>query len=76
MFNRMYSAEDEIRFSLFKFKTNKYPRPALDWQYVIHKVRAGEPYGFRARLVWKAFQSADDCRLEYERWRAGLAKNP
>ena len=72
MFDKSYSAEDEIRFSLFKFKLNKFPRPACDWQYVIHKVQAGHEYGFRARLVWKKFVSADDCRHEYERWAAQL----
>jgi hypothetical protein len=71
MFDRMYTPRDEIRFSLFKFKTRKFPRPAFDWQYVIHRVEAGQEYGFRARAVWKKFVSADDCRLEYERWAAG-----
>ena len=75
MFDRMYTPRDEIRLSLFKFKTRKFPRPAFDWQYVIHRVEAGQEYGFRARAVWKKFVSADDCRQEYERWAAGLAKS-
>ncbi len=70
MFDRAYTARDEIRFSLFKFKLAKFPRPACDWQYVIHRVEAGQDYGFRARLVWKPFVSAEDCRQEYERWVA------
>ncbi len=72
MFDRAHSAEDEIRFSLFKFKLPKLARPAWDWQYVIHHVEANREYGFRARLVWKEFVSADDCLDEYERWQKNL----
>lgn len=68
MFDRGHTPRDEIRFSLFKFKVPKFPRPALDWQYVIHRVEPETDYGFRARLVWKKFISAADCRDEYERW--------
>ena len=46
----LHAAEDEIRFSLFKFKITELARPAWDWQYVIHQVEAGREYGFRARL--------------------------
>jgi hypothetical protein len=70
MFDRTYSPEDEIRFSLFKFKLPRHPRPAWDFQYVIHKVAAEKQYGFRGRLVWKKFQNADDCRNEYLNWAA------
>jgi hypothetical protein len=73
MFDKAYSPRDEIRFSLFKFKVPKFPRPACDWQYVIHNVQADQEYGFRARLVWKPFVSPDDCRQEYDRWSAQLA---
>jgi hypothetical protein len=72
MFDRSYSAEDEIRFSLFKFKVPRRPRPAWDFQYVIHKVEAGRPHGFKGRLIWKKFISAEDCQSEYDRWRARL----
>jgi hypothetical protein len=68
MFDRMYRAEDEMRFSLFKFKVPRHPRPAWDFQYVIHKVEAGKTYGFQGRLVWKKFISAEDCLEEYRRW--------
>jgi hypothetical protein len=70
MFDRTYSPEDEIRFSLFKFKLPRHPRPAWDFQYVIHKVVAEKQYGFRGHLVWKKFQNADDCRNEYLKWAA------
>jgi len=73
MFDRAYTAEDEIRFSLFKFKLPKHPRPAWDWQYVIHKVVAGREYGFRARLAWTRFVNREDCLLEYQQWAKGLS---
>jgi hypothetical protein len=53
MFDKMHSEEDEFRFSLFKFKLPKAPRPAWDFQYVIHKMQEGKEYGFKARMVWK-----------------------
>jgi hypothetical protein len=75
MFDRAYTERDEVRFSLFKFKLPKFPRPAWDWQYVIHRVQQDQTYGFRARLVWKPFVSPEDCLAEYERWAAGLARS-
>ncbi|MBI2948467.1 MAG: hypothetical protein HYY23_12555 [Verrucomicrobia bacterium] len=74
MFDRIWSAEDEIRFSLFKFKVPRHPRPAWDFQYVIHKVEAGKSYGFRGRLVWKKFISPEDCQEEYAKWSGGKSK--
>ncbi|MCA9099343.1 MAG: hypothetical protein KDA36_13195, partial [Planctomycetaceae bacterium] len=74
MFDRDYSPEDEIRFSLFKYKVPKHPRPAWDFQYVVHKLETGKEYGFRGRLVWKKFVDEGDVVREYESWRAGLGK--
>lgn len=68
MFNTSFTKKDEIRFSLFKFKLNKFPRPAWDFQYVIHKVENGKEYGFKGRLVWKKFISPEDCINEYLTW--------
>lgn len=76
MFDRMHSTDDEIRFSLFKFKVPRHPRPAWDFQYVIHKVLEDHSYGFKGRLVWKQFVSPEDCQDEYRRWRATLSKEP
>jgi len=71
MFDREYSTEDEIRFSLFKFKVrNGQKRPAWDFQYVIHEVEPGKQYGYQGRLVWKPFVSYEDCLKEYEQWEA------
>ena len=72
MFDRMYGPDDEIRFSLFKFKLPRHPRPAWDFQYVIHRVTADRTYGFKGRLIWKKFVSADDCLAEYQRWKNSL----
>jgi hypothetical protein len=70
MFDRSVSLEDEIRLSLFKFKLPKNPRPAWDFQYVIHKVVTGKEYGFRGRLVWKPFVDEKDVIDEYATWTA------
>ena len=72
MFDRLHSERDQIRFSLYKFKLPQHPRPAWDFQYVINKVESGTEYGFRGRLVWKKFVSAEDCLDEYKRWAAVL----
>ena len=74
MFDRAWSAEDEIRFSLFKFKVgDQVRRPAWDFQYVIHRVEEGKEYGYRGRLIWKRFVSPEDCLQEYETWVRSLA---
>lgn len=72
MFDRMHTEQDEIRFSLFKFKVPRRPRPAWDFQYVIHKVEKNRPYGFKGRLIWKKFVSAEDCQEEYRNWQRSL----
>ncbi|HPD29606.1 MAG TPA: hypothetical protein PLL20_06405 [Phycisphaerae bacterium] len=73
MFDRAYTPADELRFSLFKFKLDKFPRPAWDFQYVIHPVEQDREYGYRARAVWKKFISPEDCLAEYESWARSMA---
>jgi hypothetical protein len=68
MFDKTWTEEDEVRFSLFKFKLPRRPRPAWDFQYVLRQLHKGKEYGFKARLVWKKFVSPDDCLKEYARW--------
>ena len=75
MFDRSFSEEDEIRLSLFKFKLPKNPRPAWDFQYVIHKVVTGKEYGFRGRLAWKPFVDETDVINEYALWTANAPES-
>ena len=75
MFDRMHSPADEIRFSLFKFKLDRFPRPAWDFQYVIHKIEPDKEYGYRARVAFKKSVSPEDCLREYQTWSASL-KHP
>ena len=70
MFNKTFSQDDQIRFSLFKFKVPRHPRPAWDFQYVINKVEKDREYGFKGRLVWKRFVSPQDCLREYQKWQS------
>jgi hypothetical protein len=72
MFDKTWTDEDEIRFSLFKFKVPRFPRPAWDFQYVIRKVEGGREYGFKARLAWKKFVSPRDCLDEYRHWAGSV----
>jgi hypothetical protein len=74
MFDRAWTPRDEIRFSLFKFKLQKWPRPAWDLEYVIHQVQEDQEYGFNARLVWKRFVSRQDCLDEYMRWAKSASR--
>lgn len=72
MFDRMVTARDEIRFAMYRFQVKaESRRPAWDFQYVIHQVEADRGYGFRGRMIWKKFTSAEDCEAEYERWQSG-----
>ena len=71
-FDRAMTERDEIRFSLFKFKLGKWPRPAWDFQYVIREIDAESTYGFCGRLIWKPWVSAEDCYAEYRKWRRSI----
>jgi hypothetical protein len=72
LFNKTFTLDDQIRFSLFKFTVPKYPHPAWDFQYVINKIEKDKEYGFEGRLVWKRFINAQDCLREYEKWRSEM----
>ncbi len=74
MFDRAHTPIDEIRLSLFKFKLKKVPRPAWDFEYVVHQVVEGREYGYKARVVFKKYISPEDCLNEYERWAKSLAR--
>lgn len=68
MFDKGEEANEDVRFSLFKFKLKQFPRPAWDFQFVVRELEALKKYGFVGRLVWKRFVSAEDCAMEYEQW--------
>ncbi len=75
MFDRLVTAADQIRFSLYKFKLPKHPRPAWDFQYVVNRMQSGKECGFQGRLVWKKFVSLADCLREYETWSSDSASD-
>ena len=68
MFDKGEEANEEMRFSLFKFKLKQFPRPAWNFQFLVRELEALKKYGFVGRLVWKRFVSAEDCAMEYEQW--------
>ncbi len=76
MFDKAHTPVDEMRLSLFKFKLPQHPRPAWDFQYVVHRVEENREYGFRGRLVWKKFVSPADCLEEYQTWAKNLPAAP
>ncbi|QDU43186.1 hypothetical protein Mal52_16580 [Symmachiella dynata] len=76
MFDKAHTPVDEMRLSLFKFKLPQHPRPAWDFQYVVHRVEENREYGFRGRLVWKKFVSPADCLEEYQTWAKNLPADP
>ncbi|MGH0033024.1 MAG: hypothetical protein ACQGVC_24810 [Myxococcota bacterium] len=65
MFDRLATAEDEIRFALFRFRPGF---PAWDFGYVVRDTRSGV-CGFDARVVYKPFVSAGDVEDEWRAWR-------
>ena len=79
MFDRAWSAEDEIRMSVFRAHRRRIRgledqlHPAWDFAYLIKNIAEGRSYGFKARLVWKKFVSPEDCLKEYESWASRAA---
>ena len=73
MFNKAWTDEGEIRFSPFKFKLPKRPRPAWDFQYVIHNAAEPQPKRGTAILAvrtgrmpvppgaWKIFAAREEA---------------
>ena len=67
----MFDREEPIRLARWNWTGNPH-WPAWDWQFVIRDPKAGTPYTYRARMVFKPFAGPDDVMAEYERWRAAL----
>jgi hypothetical protein len=73
----MFDHTSSVRFAMWNFicdaSGNPDPHsPAWDWQYVIRNPIIGQPYGYRARMVYKPFVDRADVEKEYEDWRAQL----
>jgi len=43
--------------------------PAWDFQFLVRDFRTNQPYGYRARLVYRPFIGPDDVLDEFRRWR-------
>ena len=70
----MFDQTLPIRFAMWNFfrddAGNADPHsPAWDWQYVIRSPTPGSTYGYRCRILYKPFVSADAVRADYEAWR-------
>jgi len=73
----MFDRKEPIRLALWNFIKNAAGEfdphsPAWDWQFVIRDPEPGTTYGYRARVVYTPFTSADDIRTMYEEWAAAL----
>jgi hypothetical protein len=71
----MFDQSESIRFALWNFIKDEGGNsdahsPAWDWQFVVRNPQVGRTYGYRARLVIKAFEGPEDVEREYEAWRA------
>jgi len=67
----MFDRAGEIRFSQSPNGGGE-TNPAWDFQFLARNVRAGTPYGFRARVAYKPFVGFDDAAGEFRRWRGQL----
>lgn len=72
MFDRLYEADEEIRFTVMRWLLDERPSPAWDFTYVARDLYDGKQVGFRARLIWKPWVSRDDVEAEYWSWQATL----
>lgn len=71
MYLMMFDQAEPMRFVMFDFSGDVH-QPVWDWQYVIHRPVPGRNYGYRARLVYKPLQGAEDAANEYVTWLKGL----
>ncbi len=77
----MFDQTESIRFAMWNFIRDAQGAPdphspAWDWHFVVREPAVNQPYGYRARMLYKPFVDRDDVRLEYERWRASLPARP
>ena len=69
----LFDQTKSIRFAMWNFFQNEDGEPdthspAWDWQYVIMNPRAGQSYGYRARVVIKPFRGEAQVWDEYRKW--------
>jgi len=73
----MFDQAPSIRFAMWNFIRNPEGNPdthspAWDWQFVIRSPERGGTYGYRARVLYKPFESRDAVLEDYETWRREL----
>ncbi|MCL4693191.1 MAG: cellulase family glycosylhydrolase [Candidatus Hydrogenedentes bacterium] len=73
----MFDRKEPMRLALWNFIKNAAGKfdphsPAWDWQFVIRDPVPGQTYGYRARVLYVPFTSAEDIRGAYEEWIASL----
>ena len=73
----MFDQREPIRFAMWNFFRTADGQadphsPAWDWQYVIRNPEIGKTYGYRARVVFKPFVSAEDVKKTYLDWSSTL----
>ncbi|GMV99427.1 MAG: hypothetical protein AMXMBFR84_05660 [Candidatus Hydrogenedentota bacterium] len=73
----MFDQREPIRFALWNFikSANGEPNPhspAWDWQFVVREPELGKTYGYRARMMYVPFESADAIAAKFADWQSGL----
>jgi len=63
----LFDSDEVIRFSQSPTGGGE-TNPAWDFQYLIPSLKIGKEYSFKARVIYKPFQSAKDLEQEYEDW--------
>ncbi len=69
----MFDNDRDIRFSQSPTGGGAL-NPAWDFQFIVEPFTINQPYGFRARIVYKPFVNQDDVLAEYEKWQATLSQ--
>ncbi len=77
MFDRPTS-DGEIRFAQSPDGGGKGPpaNPAWDFIYLRRRYRVGQPFRFRARVVYRDFKDAEDVVRAYEAWSGRRVARP
>ena len=70
MVDRLVTNTEETAFTVVKWKLahGGERRPAWDFAYRVRDLVDGQHVGFRARALWKPWESREDILAEFERW--------